>query len=461
MFQRSDGIVDFDSSLCIGCKACMQACPYDAIYIDPDTHTAAKCHYCAHRTEIGLEPACVVVCPEQSIISGDIDNPQSQISQLLSAHEVKVRKPEQGTSPNLFYIEGDDVALRPTPSDHNPETFMWADVVTDHKVKDYRSGVRIAEHAHSPSNEGPIQVGGRIAEHMVQVAYNAQHKHAWHWQVPAYLVTKGIGSGLFMLYYLGLGLGWIPLDIYSSVVVNLVALLFMVFTSILLCLDLDRPERFLRVVLHPQWRSWLARGAYLLIGYSAVAGLAWVLEAGVYFALVPMEIAASARPVLLWIGLPLAASVAIYTAFLFAQAKGRELWQDPILPVHLLLQALIAGAAAMLVVDAGIGLGTGVSDMAVEVLLVLLLVDILVIFLGQGVKPRISVVAESALHEMKRGRYRKHFWYGGLVLGHVVPLLLLATGESVANVLAGVVVLIGLYLYEYAFVMAPQVVPNS
>ena len=115
----------------------------------------------------------------------------------------------------------------------------------------------------------------------------------------------------------------------------------------------------------------------------------------------------------------------------------------------------------MLVVDAGIGLGTGVSVMAVEVLLVLLVVDVLVIFLGESVKPRISAVAESALHEMKRGRYRKHFWYGGLVLGHVVPLLLLATGESVANVLAGVVVLIGLYLYEYAFVMAPQVVPNS
>ena len=57
MYQREDGIVEFDSSACIGCKACMQACPYDAIYIDPESHTAAKCHYCGHRTEIGLEPA--------------------------------------------------------------------------------------------------------------------------------------------------------------------------------------------------------------------------------------------------------------------------------------------------------------------------------------------------------------------------------------------------------------------
>src|SRR5438093_4212068 len=70
MYQRTDGIVEFDASVCIGCKACLQACPYDAIYIDPDSGTAAKCHYCSHRTDIGLEPACVIVCPTHAIISG-------------------------------------------------------------------------------------------------------------------------------------------------------------------------------------------------------------------------------------------------------------------------------------------------------------------------------------------------------------------------------------------------------
>jgi len=57
LYRRADGIVDFDGERCIGCKSCMQACPYDALYIDPETQTAAKCHYCAHRIEVGLEPA--------------------------------------------------------------------------------------------------------------------------------------------------------------------------------------------------------------------------------------------------------------------------------------------------------------------------------------------------------------------------------------------------------------------
>src|SRR3712207_2919044 len=71
MFQRPDGIVDFDKSICIGCKACMAACPYDAIFINPEDHSAEKCNFCAHRIDMGLEPACVVVCPVEAILVGD------------------------------------------------------------------------------------------------------------------------------------------------------------------------------------------------------------------------------------------------------------------------------------------------------------------------------------------------------------------------------------------------------
>ena len=77
LFTREDGIVDFDDDRCIGCKSCMQAWPYDALYIDPNKGTAAKCNYCAHKIENSYEPSCVVVCPVEAIISGDLDDPNS------------------------------------------------------------------------------------------------------------------------------------------------------------------------------------------------------------------------------------------------------------------------------------------------------------------------------------------------------------------------------------------------
>jgi Fe-S-cluster-containing dehydrogenase component len=131
MYQRDDGIVEFDPSVCIGCKACMQACPYDAIHIDPETNAAAKCHMCSHRVDVGLEPACVVVCPEHAIVFGDLDDPGSEISEVVAKHHTTVRKPEQGTAPKLFYVQGADVTLHPTVMEEAQSTFAATDVVTE------------------------------------------------------------------------------------------------------------------------------------------------------------------------------------------------------------------------------------------------------------------------------------------------------------------------------------------
>ena len=91
----------------------MQACPYDALHIDPETNTAAKCNFCTHRLDVGLEPSCVVVCPVQAIVTGNLDDPNSHISRLIERNPVQVRKPEKGTRPKLYYIEADEAALLP------------------------------------------------------------------------------------------------------------------------------------------------------------------------------------------------------------------------------------------------------------------------------------------------------------------------------------------------------------
>jgi Fe-S-cluster-containing dehydrogenase component len=103
MFKRADGIVDFDKSICIGCKACMAACPYDAIFINPEDHSAEKCNFCAHRIDVGLEPACVVVCPTQAILIGDMNDQTSYVAQIVNREAVNVRRPEKETLPKLFY----------------------------------------------------------------------------------------------------------------------------------------------------------------------------------------------------------------------------------------------------------------------------------------------------------------------------------------------------------------------
>ncbi len=224
MYQREDGIVEFDPSICIGCKSCMQACPYDSIYLDPETNTAAKCTFCAHRLEVGLEPACVVVCPEHAILAGDMNDPASEISHVLATAQATVRKPEQGTGPKLFYINGNDWSLHPTASPAS-DSYMWADKVTEQNTSTYelpviqsptktsKSGtpIRTPQEQGRPLN-GPIQIGGRVAEQMVQTAYNAQHKIQWHWELPLYLVTKNIAGGLFMLLSLGVIFKFFPFD---------------------------------------------------------------------------------------------------------------------------------------------------------------------------------------------------------------------------------------------------------
>lgn len=482
MYQREDGIVEFDPDVCIGCKACLQACPYDAIYIDPESGTAAKCHYCAHRVEMDMEPACVVVCPEHAIIAGDLDNPLSEISKMLAENQVTVRKPEQGTAPKLFYVEGEEANLTPTAVERTPETFAWADVLPLHSddgymaqppeiapdlvlpiLKKTNSGTPIrTPKPQGLGHNGPIMIGeGRMAEQMVQVTYNAQHKVPWHWQVPAYLVTKAIAAGMIMLLAFGYGFDLFGFNATAFVAVGFTSLLFTIITTGLLVGDLERPERFLRILLRPQWKSWLVRGAYLLVAFSLVTTVWWVLEAGAFWGIWNTAFIDRSRAALLWGGSVLAFGTAIYTAFLFGQAEGRDLWQSTLLPIHLIIQAIAAGAAGLLILGAFIDLEPALSVYVQGAFIFGLLIDLAVTLLGEFGMPHASEAAARAAHDISHGRYRKPFWWGSITLGHLLPLVLMLIGNPVVGAVAGAVALIGLYIYEYVFVMAPQEIPNS
>ena len=487
MYQRTDGIVEFDADVCIGCKACMQACPYDAIYIDPDSGTAAKCHYCSHRVDIGLEPACVVVCPVHAILAGDLDDPSSEIARKIAENKVTVRKPEKGTAPKLYYIGGDDVAMHPTAVERTPDSFAWADVLPLHGDKTSGDGlaseqppvmarksasgaaIKTPDKQGHPES-GPIMIGkGRMAEQMTQVVYNAQHKVPWHWQVPAYLVTKGIASGLFMIFATAVLLGEVTFHVPTMLAVGLTAVIFLLATTALLVLDLERPERFLRILLRPQWKSWLVRGAYILIGFSMLMSAWWIVELAEAAAWIQPGLAAAIRPAVLYLGLPFAFGTAVYTAFLFGQAEGRDLWQSPLLPIHLVVQAVMAGAAIVPLLDLVVAFDAAFVALSMNVFILSVVVDLVVTLIGEFGMPHASEAASAAAGLITHGKYAKKFWIGSIVVGHLVPIALwfvssfpaATTFSAIVAAFSGACVLLGLYLYEYVFVFAAQDIPNS
>ncbi|WP_017559099.1 4Fe-4S dicluster domain-containing protein [Nocardiopsis baichengensis] len=86
-------------------RYCMSACPYGAIFENPETGTADKCTFCEHRTSVGQEPACVEACPTGCRIFGDLEDPESTIATRLRENSADVWKPEEGTTPKVFYID--------------------------------------------------------------------------------------------------------------------------------------------------------------------------------------------------------------------------------------------------------------------------------------------------------------------------------------------------------------------
>jgi len=97
------GVVLVDPDKCIGCKGCVASCPYGARFIHPDGY-ADKCTFCIHRVEQGLKPACVSVCPTHCMHFGDLDDPNSDVSQLLASRKHHVLMPDAGTKPRIFYL---------------------------------------------------------------------------------------------------------------------------------------------------------------------------------------------------------------------------------------------------------------------------------------------------------------------------------------------------------------------
>jgi Fe-S-cluster-containing dehydrogenase component len=103
-YRAADGTVQVNPDDCIGCRYCMEACPYDARYFDDVSGTVDKCTFCTHRAAQGREPACVETCPTRARVFGDAEDPSSGVARLLAAQPFDVRLPRAETQPSVYYL---------------------------------------------------------------------------------------------------------------------------------------------------------------------------------------------------------------------------------------------------------------------------------------------------------------------------------------------------------------------
>ncbi|MBT3247181.1 MAG: polysulfide reductase NrfD [Actinobacteria bacterium] len=438
LYRADNGVVDFNDANCIGCKGCMNACPYDAIYINPATSTAHKCNFCNHRVTEGLEPACVIVCPTQAIRVGDLDDPDSEISQLHSTGTGSVRSPAQNTNPAVIYKNANPTSLDPLASSIRSDGMIWSDTLDSHPSP------TPASLAAAPNRDDGQEMGRTV--------YTTRHPVTWGSMVSGYLVTKAVAAGVMLMAALLVLIGHGDNQAAVGVVPPMVAGAFLAATGVLLVGDLKQPGRFHYLITRGNWSSWLVKGAYVLAGFAATLAAWWV--AG-------LAGAGGVLPILVVPAVVLALGTAGYTAFLFGQCEGRDLWQEPLLLPVLLIQAVVAGGATYSVLDLVMTIPE-VATVRWVFLAALVLNGILVAAEMRGGHSRHVTMALAELTHGDQGQ-KFRIW---LVAGLALPCLLLAAAlltdsGTLLAAPAGLAALAGMFAYEDAYVRAGQSVPLS
>jgi hypothetical protein len=221
--------------------------------------------------------------------------------------------------------------------------------------------------------------------------------------VSLYTLTKGISAGSYLVGLLLVLLGVsAPGGLLFGRIVPLVALAFFALTGAILIADLEHPARFYMIFTRPAVAQLAGEGRL-----SSSPGFGAVLAAHLLFDL-------TGRPhrilFLGVVGLPLAVASAVYTAYLFAQAKARDLWQNPLLPPHLLVQADVGRRRGARAFRRSLGTaGAAAADL--EFSRPSALVHALLV-LGEITLPHSTAHARLATQEMVSGRFRAYFWTG-------------------------------------------------
>ena len=282
--------------------------------------------------------------------------------------------------------------------------------------------------------------GGWNSSAAAVLAYDVPHRMPWDWRVSLYTWAKGIAAGAYV----------VPLPLLVAGLVSRASPLwawgapglgggFLAITGLLLIADLEHPTRFLKLFLRPQWRSWLTRGAYIITGYGGLLTV-WVLFSYLGY----VSILRYLEPLLI----VLALLTAVYTAFLFAQAKGRDFWQSPMLGLHMIIHSVMAGAAVFLIAGYFQPINAGFSRVSFHLTVAAIAFHLVTVAIeGKFLPYHFSryyafgailaafgglAATASFLQQREPGRFR---WF---VLGVIVPVLLPRLAVAVSTVTVSV-----------------------
>jgi formate-dependent nitrite reductase membrane component NrfD len=372
----------------------------------------------------------VIVCPTQAILAGDMDDSSSKTGAVIANRKTVVRKPEKGTIPKLHYVGIHQDLLHPTRL-AKQNTLLFAD-----------------------RRDTPMTLGAFDAGQTREV-YDVPHPAPWGWKIAAYLWTKSIAAGVLLVSALLMFLG--SPNALSNIISPVISLVAVAATLALLVFDLKRPDRFFYMLITPNFRSWLVLGGNILVVYGALAA-AWL-----FFGLSRSDVPA----VIVWPALALAIAAAAYSAFLFAQAKGRDFWRHKWFNAwQLVLQALIAGAAVQLVsiMFEQPEFSDQIPRFASASSLLQLFLILWLISLGIEIAlPRQTPEERMARRCLLRGPLSGRFLGFTILLGALCPLGILTFFGHLPMLvsIAAIMALFGLFWFEYVWVRAGQSAPLS
>ena len=344
----------------------------------------------------------------------------------MAREPVQVRRPEKETRPAVYYKGAHQATLDPLAA-RRPHggLFAWA-----------------TQGAPDPQLVVSGHPGRPASSAAALLSYDVPHHAPWGWRVSLYTWTKSIAAGAFAVPVLLALTGYLRWgDPVARWAAPSLALGFLAVTGGLLIADLKHPLRFYLIFTRHHWRSWLVRGSFIIGAYGGLAALYLLAAIGGW---------TGARQALAGLGIPLALATACYTAYLFAQAKARDLWQSPLLAPHLAVQAALAGAAVILPFAAWLSPGRAVT--AVEVVLAVAAATHVALVTGETTLPHVTAHAHLATGEMVHGRFAWFFWPG-------LAAVTAAVAAPWIGVAAAPLALAGLLACEHAYVQAGQSVP--